>query len=232
MLKSIINKLIQFLGKKGYKMDEAISNADIFIILITKFMEVIRGSRIKFYLKSSKGLLFVGKRCSLKHCGHIYMGKSVQIGNNVTINALCKQGIKMGDNVTIKDGTIIEGYGVMRNLGEGLSIGSNVGISQNCFIAVRGNVTIGNDTIFGPNVSIFAENHIADNVNMPIISQGERRADVHIGNGVWIGNKATILSGVTVGDGAIVAAGAVVSKDVEPFAIVGGVPAKLIKRRI
>ena len=228
---NIINKLIRSLGKTGYSLDKEISRLDILIILISKFKDVIRGFWTKLFLKSSKGLLFVGKHCSIKHCCHISMGKSVQIGNNVTIEALCRKGIKIGDNVTIKDGTIIEGYGVMRNLGEGLTIGNNVGISQNCFIAIRGNVAIGDYTIFGPGVSIFAENHIADDINVPIMLQGERRADVKIGNGVWIGNKATILSGVTIGDGAILAAGAVVSKDVEPYTIVGGVPAKLIKNR-
>ena len=53
----------------------------------------------------------------------------------------------------------------------------------------------------------------------------------HIGNDVWIGLNATILDGVTIGDGAIVAAGAVVTKDVPPYAVVGGVPAKIIKYR-
>ena len=54
---------------------------------------------------------------------------------------------------------------------------------------------------------------------------------VEIGNDVWIGSHVLILDGVTIGDGAVVAAGAVVTKDVEPYAIYGGVPAKLIKYR-
>jgi acetyltransferase-like isoleucine patch superfamily enzyme len=55
-------------------------------------------------------------------------------------------------------------------------------------------------------------------------------APIHIGKNVWIGANATVLAGVTVGDGAVVAAGAVVTKDVEPNTIVGGVPAKVIKK--
>lgn len=60
---------------------------------------------------------------------------------------------------------------------------------------------------------------------------GEEYKQVEIGNDVWIGARATILDGVKIGDGAIVAAGAVVAKDVPPYAIVGGVPAKVIKYR-
>ena len=55
-------------------------------------------------------------------------------------------------------------------------------------------------------------------------------APIHIGKNVWIGANATVLAGVTIGDGAVVAAGAVVRKDVEPNTIVGGVPAKVIKK--
>lgn len=59
----------------------------------------------------------------------------------------------------------------------------------------------------------------------------EQKISVEIGNDVWIGARATILEGVTIGDGAVVAAGAIVTKDVPPYAIVGGVPAKIIKYR-
>lgn len=59
----------------------------------------------------------------------------------------------------------------------------------------------------------------------------EKRISVKIGNDAWIGARATILEGVTIGDGAIVAAGAIVTKDIPPYAIVGGVPAKIIRYR-
>lgn len=231
MLRTLCNKLIQSLGKNGYQLDKAISTLDLLIIVSSKFWEFIRGKWLKIFLKKSYGTLFVGKNTVIKHCRHITLGKTVMIGSNVHIDALCRGGINVGNNVTIKDGCIIEGYGVMRNLGKSLTIGNNVGISQNCFIAIRGNITIGNDTIIGPNVSIFSENHITDSLEIPIVKQGERRADVNIGDGVWIGTRVIILSGVTIGKGAIIAAGAVVTKDVAPYTIVGGVPAKLIRAR-
>ena len=147
------------------------------------------------------------------------------LGDYVEINALSKHGVKIGDNVSIQKNTIIECTGVIRDLGEGLVIGNNTGIAQGAFIQVRGKVVIGNDVIFGPNVSIFSETHNFDDPTIPIHLQGETRKGVTIEDGAWIGTRAVILDGVTVGRNSIVAAGAVVTKDVPDYAIVGGVPA-------
>nr|WP_328813646.1 DapH/DapD/GlmU-related protein [Rhodococcus sp. NBC_00297] len=73
-----------------------------------------------------------------------------------------------------------------------------------------------------------SENHKFERRDLPIREQGETRQCVDIGDDVWVGSNVTILAGVKVGNGAIVAAGAVVNKDVAPFTIVGGVPAKQI----
>jgi acetyltransferase-like isoleucine patch superfamily enzyme len=106
-----------------------------------------------------------------------------------------------------------------------------VGIAQNCFIQVRGEVIIEDNVIFGPNVSVFSENHNFGDPELPVTVQGENRKGVTIESGVWIGTRSIILDGVRVGKNSIVAAGSVVNKDVLPYSIVGGVPAKLIKMR-
>ena len=85
--------------------------------------------------------------------------------------------------------------------------------------------------MMGPNVTILTHTHIIDRTDIPMGQQGMRIAEVVIGNDVWIGMRVIIMPGIKIGDGAVIGAGAVVTKDVPDFAIVGGVPAKIIKYR-
>lgn len=109
--------------------------------------------------------------------------------------------------------------------GKNLTIGKRVFFNSGCRFQDQGGITIGDGALIGHNVVLATINHAfaperrGDNIPTPII----------IGKNVWIGANATVLPGVTIGDGAIVAAGAVVTKDVPENAIVGGVPAKVMK---
>jgi len=231
MLKKITNKIISSLGRTNYEIDPSISGIDLFLILYSRFFQLLRGFLLKIKLKKSKSLIFKGRRSKVLFPHKMSVGKTLIIGNNVFINALSKAGISIGDNVSILDNTIIECTGVIRNIGEGLIIGNNVGFAQNCSIQVRGKVVIGNNVIFGPEVSVFSENHKYDNLDKYINEQGETRKGVIIEEGVWLGSGSIILDGVKIGSNSIVAAGSVVNSDVLPNTIVGGVPAKKIKDR-
>lgn len=228
---SIINTIAHKLGRENYSVDDSITFTAIVIVVFSRFCQAFRGFFYKIAVNKSKGILFIGRRTNLKFCHKMSFGRSVYIGNNVTINALCKNGINIGNNVSLLDGTIIECTGVLNDLGEGITIGNNVGIAQNCFIQVRGKVIIEDNVIFGPNVSVFSENHNYENPDLPVNVQGVNRKGVTIKRGVWIGTRAVILDGVTIGENSIIAAGSIVNKDVIPCSIVGGVPAKLIKMR-
>lgn len=113
--------------------------------------------------------------------------------------------------------------------GRDVEIGDHVDINERCRIR---NVTVGNYVMIGPEVMILASGHNTTNVNSPMIFQGPRYyPQTTIEDDVWIGARALILPGLRIGTGAIVAAGAVVVKDVEPYSIVGGNPARVIKHR-
>jgi len=228
-MRQLLNRIIQKLGRSDYEIDPLLPSLSLLSLLVSKSFQLLRGSWYKLTLKKASGLIFAGRHVKIRHKRLIRTGKTLTLGDYVEINALSKEGVTIGDHVSILKGTIIECTGVLRDLGEGLVIGNNVGIAQNAFIQVRGRVTIGNDVIFGPNVSIFSETHIFNNPDIPVKLQGETRKGVTIEDGVWIGAGATILDGVTVGRNSVVAAGAVVTRDVPAGAVVGGVPAKPLK---
>ena len=231
MFNRLLNKIISKIKKENYEIDSNITFSVIFELIIKKIIMVIRGSLNKIFFKKTNGTLFIGKKCDIRCKKKIEFLGSATIEDYTKIDALSKNGIKIGNNFSIGRNSIIECTGVLRELGEGIEIGENVGIAANAFIAVRGKVKIGNNTIFGPGVSIHAENHNFSELETPIRLQGATRKGITIGEDCWIGAKTIILDGVNIGSHVIVAAGAVVNRDIPDYAIVGGVPAKIIKMR-
>lgn len=119
--------------------------------------------------------------------------------------------------------------------GEYVTIGEHCLINHNNLIQAgkssAGSITIGNHVHTGTNVVMLGFNHGFYTRDIPTKEQDYLDAPIIIGDDVWIGTGAIILAGVTVGKGAIIAAGSVVNKDVPEYAIVGGVPAKVLKMR-
>lgn len=111
------------------------------------------------------------------------------------------------------------------NYGKHTKIGTNVFINFDCTFLDLGGITIEDNVLIAPKVSLLSEGHP--------VSPESRHAlvpkPIHIKKNAWIGANATILPGVTIGENAVVASGAVVSKDVPDNTIVGGTPAKIIK---
>ncbi|MBQ7705460.1 MAG: sugar O-acetyltransferase [Selenomonadaceae bacterium] len=112
------------------------------------------------------------------------------------------------------------------DFGKNINFGKNVFLNSGCKFQDQGGITIGDNSLIGHNVVLATINHSLNPADNRKISY----APIKIGNNVWIGSNATILQGVTIGDWAVVAAGAVVTKNVEPYTIVGGIPAKFIRR--
>jgi len=118
--------------------------------------------------------------------------------------------------------------------GEDIEIGVNsgIGIRSNIYgIGGGGKLSIGENVMMAPDVTILTLKHCYGDISVPFIEQKIYSTEVIIEDDVWIGIRSIILPGVTIGKGSIVAAGAVVTKDVPNYSVVGGVPAKIIKKR-
>jgi len=110
--------------------------------------------------------------------------------------------------------------------GKNITIGKNVFLNMGCKFQDQGGIFIGDGSLIGHNVVLATLNHAMDPEDRATMIP----APIHIGKRVWIGANATVLPGVTIGDGAIVAAGAVVTKDVPENTVVGGVPARVMRK--
>ncbi|MFN8104024.1 MAG: acyltransferase [Acidimicrobiia bacterium] len=135
--------------------------------------------------------------------GHIHFERFVWIGNGCALR--CHQGhLRVGEKTVFGSNNVV-----------------------NCYLDIE----IGRECIFADWIYVTDFDHSFAVADVPIRSQGIDVSPIRIGDGVWVGEKASILRGVTIGDGAIVASHALVNKDVPPGAIVGGVPARVLKFR-
>lgn len=172
------------------------------------------------YLPGRFGQIFRKFYYSKKLFKHSNFG----IASNVTIS-----GVK---NMSIGTGFYAApGVRLLSFDGGKINIGNNVSFNFDCYVSsYKGNITIGDNVLFGPFVVIINDNHSFNKTQL-IRDQELVSKDIVIGNDVWIGTRVIILAGTKIGDGAVIAAGAIVTKDVEPYTVVGGIPARKIKDR-
>ena len=131
----------------------------------------------------------------------------------------------IGPNVTILLGLHVQMAG-LRSSGQKVRIGKNTVINYNCLVHVTGGLVIGENVSISPGAWLVSGSHDINDPNHESIYR-----PIVIGDYAFIGMRATVLGGVTIGEGAVVMAGAMVTRDVPPFTVVGGVPAKFIAQR-
>ena len=208
------------------------SNQNKMITYYYLFFFFIRGLFVRLRIKSAKGLLLVGKKVRIFYPSNLQVGYNTIIEDGAEINCLSLQGIKLGNRVTIGKYAIIRPSNIYGGpIGEGLTMGDNSNIGPYNYIGCSGKITIGNNVMLAPRVSIYAENHVFDHPEILIRDQGVEKKEVIIEDDCWIAANSILLAGVTIGKGSVVAAGSVVTENVPPYSVVAGVPAKWIKSR-
>lgn len=146
---------------------------------------------------------FIGKNTRL-----ISKNGKININNKVWINSYC--------NIQSEGGEITIGY--------------NTFINDKSYIVSMKMVCIGDNCIIGPGVCIYDHDHIFNDSNTPICKQGFEAKTICIEEDVWIGANVMITKGVNIGKHSVIAANSVIVKDVEPYSLVGGNPARLIRK--
>jgi len=193
-------------------MFKAIQSAIRFITRLNwRYAEIGPGSAVSFLAR-------------VRGHQNIFLGSNVIVRQGAEIDAT-NGTVRLGDNVIICSGAKILTYG------GNIILGKDCTVNPYVILYGHGNLRIGDSVRIAAGTIVIPANHKFDRTDVPIWRQGVNRLGIEIGNDVWIGSNACILDGVNIGDGVVVGAGSVVTCNIEPRTVVGGVPARVLKRR-
>ncbi len=228
-MKKALEKVIQK-RNPHFQFDEHVDMRSLLALSFEKGMDFVRSWKLLFHLKVPNRL-FVGRNVRFFNAHKMDLGRWVKLGDGVSLSALGKGKLTIGNRSGIGAFSRVIVSTSFNNVGEFIHIGENVGIGEFAYLGGGGGLTIGDDCIVGQYFSCHPENHnYADNKRL-IREQGVTRKGISIGKNCWIGSKVTVLDGVTIGDNCVIAAGAVVTKSMPANSVIGGVPAKVLKKR-
>ncbi|WP_138470264.1 DapH/DapD/GlmU-related protein [Poseidonocella sp. HB161398] len=195
-------------------------------------------------LPGALGIVLRGKlyRGLIRRCG-----KGVVFSRGIVLR--CPKGLSAGDGTLIDEGVFFDikstearvELGRRNQIMHGVHFETgyegSVRLGDDCFVGAytilngQAGISIGDNALIAGHCHIIAGNHRFDDLSVPMNQQGFDSHGVVIEDDVWLGAGAKVLDNVRIGRGSIIAAGAVVTGDVEPFSIMGGVPARLIRKR-
>jgi acetyltransferase-like isoleucine patch superfamily enzyme len=169
-----------------------------------------------------------GRSMTIRHPHRIAVGANVIFDDYVVLDAkgTDNRGIDIGDDVIVGRSSVIS----CKN--GNITIGAGTNIAMSCFIQSARDVTIGKNVLFAAYCYVIGGgDHRTDRIDVPIIYQGQVVRGVTIEDNCWLGAGVKIQDGVTIGHDSIIGSGAVVTKDIPPYSIAVGVPAKVVKNR-
>jgi len=228
-MKTLIENTIR-LRNPRFKFDTDLNTLALVQFTFNQAGGLLRGLRLLFSFKNPKGALF-GRGVRFFNIPRVKFGRFLKLGDSVFISALGKEGVFLGDNVSIGSYSRLIISTSLNDLGKFIKLGNNVGLGEFAYLGGAGGLEIGDDCIIGQYLSCHPENHNYNDPDLEIRHQGVNRKGIKIGSNCWIGSKVTILDGVEIGSGCIIAAGSVVNRSFPDNSIIGGVPARLLKQR-
>jgi acetyltransferase-like isoleucine patch superfamily enzyme len=191
---------------------------------------VLRSRLYRPLLEGGSKSAYLEPGVELFHMDNIRLGESVYVDSLCRLHA-SEARIELGMGTRVMRGAYLCSYVSNARPGEGIVTGKNCWIGVNTVLAAgQGGVFLGDNVLIAANSVLACGNHDFEKLDLATLDQEYYGRPIRIGHNVWIGAQATVLGGVTVGDHAVVAAGALVNADVDPYTVVGGVPARVLKR--
>ena len=202
---------ITMLGERSYRVLKH---------LIKRFLCLMKG------VTASGVNVYISPRTMVKRGRKITLGDSVVVERGVMLWVDAERSY-----ITIGDDSYLSSHCILNTFNGWITIGNNCTVNSYAILYGHGGLQIGNDVRIAPQVMIMPMNHIFDDPNIPIRKQGIQAQGVKIEDDVWLGAGAIVLDGVTIGKGSVIGAGAVVTKDIPPYSVAVGVPARVTKKR-
>jgi acetyltransferase-like isoleucine patch superfamily enzyme len=190
----------------------------------------VRGAIRRLALGKTQGPLFIGRGVRILAGAQLSTGRSVFIGDYSYINCYSQRGVRLGNNVTLREFAWLQLTSRLDAPGESIEIGDNTYIGPRSTLGAAAPLRIGSRCQIGANVSFVAEAHLFEG-DQQIFDQGVSRRGITVGDDCWFGNNAVVLDGVEIGHGSVVGAGAVVTKSIPPKSVAVGVPARVVRTR-
>lgn len=189
-------------------------------IALLRFMRrngMLNARYLRVILRLGLWKLRLGRRLKLDGLAFIGPGCRLEVGRDAVLELGRWSWIGHGCKIRCHEGAV--------------SVGAKSVMGQECTISAFQHVSVGRECVIADRVMMIDFDHGMAEVERPIREQGIYKRDVRVGHNVWIGYGACVLRGCAVGDNAVIGANAVVTADVDPNAVVGGVPARLIRMR-
>lgn len=231
-MRQLVTRLVARLKRQpDYQLDARLSLAQLRVVLWHRGWQFVRGLALPVLAADVQRPVFRGKRVDVRHAGQLRAGPGLILEDGVLLDALSRDGLSLGRNVTIARGASLLCTGVIAQLGVGIRIGDRCAIGAGSFLGGQGGILVGNDVIMGPGVRMLSENHRFDDTGRTIREQGVRRQGIIVHDDCWIGAGVTIVDGVTIGRGCVIGAASVVTRDAPPESVLAGSPARVLRNR-